>query len=94
MAALSRPRTALPAVAEPWQAGGVALSEAQRGQLAEEPADHAGDAQQPDRLAGQADDEPGIEARRLAALGPHALAHRGRGRAQACRDGQQDCLLH
>ena len=38
--------------------------------------------------------EPGVEARRLAALGPHALAHRGRGRAEACRHGQQDRRLH
>jgi len=66
----------------------------QGGQLEDEPADHARDAEQPDRPAGQAEYEPGVEARRLDALGPDALAYRGRGSAQACRDGQQDCLFH
>jgi len=70
------------------------FAEAQRGQLEDQAEDHAGDAEQPDRLAGQAEDDPEVEARRRAAPGPLALAHRGRGSAQACRDGQQNCLFH
>ena len=69
-------------------------TEVQGGQLQDEPADQAGDAEQPDRPANQAEHEPGVEAHRLAALGPHALAHRGRGGAEACRHGQQDRRLH
>ena len=44
--------------------------------------------------AGQPDQEPGVKARRLVILGAFALAQRGRGRARAGRDGQQDCLVH
>src|SRR5580693_9447832 len=67
---------------------------AQRGDLEDEPADHGGDAEQPGRLAGQPDQEPGVKARRLGAPGPLALAQRGGGGAHAGRDGQQDGLVH
>jgi hypothetical protein len=68
---------------------------AQRRQLEAEPADHADDAEEPDRLAGQVEQQPGVEsARRLHALRPLALRQRRRGRAQARRDGQQDSYLH
>ena len=49
---------------------------------------------QPDRPAGQAEDEPDIKGRRLIAAGAEALAHRSGGRTEARRDGQQDCLVH
>jgi hypothetical protein len=61
--------------------------EAQRADLEDEPEDHAGQAKQPDRAAGQPEDEPDVNAGHLAALGPEALAHRGRGRAEACGQG-------
>jgi len=70
------------------------VAEPQRADLEAEPADHGGDAEQPGRLAGQPDQEPGVKARRLGAPGPLALAQRGGGRADAGRDGQQDCLVH
>jgi hypothetical protein len=50
------------------------VAEAQRGDLEGEPADHGGDAEQPGRLAGQPDQEPGVKARRLVVLGALALA--------------------
>jgi hypothetical protein len=71
------------------------FAEPQRGQLEHEPADHGGDAQQPGRLAGQPDHEPGVEPGRRAGIpGPGALAHRRRRGAQARRDRQQDRLIH
>jgi hypothetical protein len=70
------------------------VAEVQRGELEAEPAHHGRDAEQPDRPAGQAEDEPDIEAGRLVTPGALALAHRGRGRTQGRRDGQQDRLLH
>jgi hypothetical protein len=64
-------------------------------QLEDEPADHAHDAEQPDRLASQAEQQAGVEsARRLHALRPLALRQRRRGRAEARRDRQQDSRLH
>ena len=72
--------------------GQVAVT--QRGDLEDEAADHRGDAKQPDGLAGQPDQEPGVEARGLVILGSFALAQRGCGRAHTGRDGQQDGLVH
>src|SRR6202008_4763626 len=76
-----------------WRTRGWA-AEARRGGWKDEPADHGGDAQQPGWLAGQPDEEPGVEARRLGAPGAFALAQRGGGRAYAGCNGQQDCLVH
>jgi len=72
------------------------LPEVQSSQLEHEPADHGGDAQQPGRLAGEPDDEPGIEPARgrTGVPGPGALAHRRRRGAQARCERQQDRLLH
>ena len=63
-------------------------------ELEGKPEDHARDADQPDRPAGQAEDEPDIKGRRLIAPGAEALAHRSGGRTEARRDGQQECLFH